>query len=205
MARTPNMCLEPRQQTVEEFQAQGGHLSPCLDAACRTAQVKTFGAQWLVRGRVIGLGGERTVTLVLVGADGQEHRGGFTLPEEEASTERVAAQAFSSLWEGRLPVQPSPPRVEKQQRRQRTWPKVVMGAGAAALAAGVGFGLAARSTENRLSEGNGGCTGEGEALQDCFAQGLRKGKKQSRLANGLLGAGALLGAGGAVFFVWELP
>ncbi|MDC0710132.1 hypothetical protein POL68_16770 [Stigmatella sp. ncwal1] len=201
VARTANTCLDPRQQTVEELQARGGQLAPCLDAACRTTQVKNFGAQWLVRGRVLGLGGERTVALVLVGPDGQERRSAFTLPKEEAGTENAAAQAFASLWEGRLP--PAAQRVEKQRRGP--WPKVLMGAGAVALAAGVGFGLAARSTENRLSEGNGGCTGEGEALRDCFADGLSKGKKQSRVANGLLGAGALLGAGGALFFVWELP
>ncbi|WP_225408911.1 hypothetical protein [Stigmatella hybrida] len=204
VARTENTCLEPRQRTVEGLLAQGNPLSPCLNAACRTAQVKHFGAQWLVRGRVMGLGGARSVALVLVGPDGQEHRSAFTLPEEEAGTEQAAAQAFASLWEGRLPAQPQGVVVETQRRRS-AWPKVMLGAGAAALAAGVGFGLAARATENRLSEGTGGCTGEGEALRSCFADGLRKGKQQSRLANGLMGAGAVLGAGGALLFVWELP
>jgi hypothetical protein len=208
VARTANTCLEPRQQTVAELQAQGGPQGPCVDAACRTAQVKHFGARWLVRGRVLGLGGGRSVALVLVGPDGQEHRSAFALPAEEAGTEHAAAQAFASLWEGRLP--PARPQervaaaVEKQPRRS-PWPKVMLGAGAAALAAGVGFGLAARSTENRFSEGTGGCTGEGEALRSCFEDGLRKGKQQSRLANGLMGAGAALGAGGALLFVWELP
>jgi hypothetical protein len=204
VARTANTCLEPRQRTVQGLLAQGSPLSPCLDTACRTAQVKHFGAQWLVRGRVLRLGGERSVALVLVGPDGQEHRSAFAIPEEEAGTEQAAAKAFSSLWEGRLPTQPQGVVVETRRRRS-VWPKVMLGTGAAALVAGVGFGLASRATEKRLSEGNGGCTGEGEALRGCFEEGLRKGRQQSRLANGLMGAGAVLGAGGALLFVWEWP
>jgi hypothetical protein len=42
-------------------------------------------------------------------------------------------------------------------------------------------------------------------LRRCFADGLRRGERQSQLATGLLGAGAVLGASGAIFFVWELP
>jgi hypothetical protein len=81
----------------------------------------------------------------------------------------------------------------------------MMGVGAAALVAGVGFGLAARSTERELSTGTGGCTGEGEAFRRCFSERLSQGERQSTVSNTLLGAGALLGAGGAVLFVWELP
>jgi hypothetical protein len=148
---------------------------------------------------VLGLGGERTVSLVLADTEGRQARSTFQVPPLEAVAEDAAAQAFSALWEARGP------RPAEVQRPLRAWPMVLVGTGAAALVAGVGFGMAARSTERRLSEGTGGCEGEGEALRRCFADGLRRGERQSQLANGLLGAGAVLGATGAIFFVWELP
>jgi hypothetical protein len=82
---------------------------------------------------------------------------------------------------------------------------VLLAAGGVALAAGVGFGLAARRSEASLSTGTAGCTGEGEAFRSCIAGRLQEGRRQARTANMLMGAGAVLGAGGAVFFVWELP
>jgi hypothetical protein len=199
LAKDADMCLEPRRETVERLLALGGRLGPCEDEACRSAQVKALGTQWVVRGRVMGLGGERTVALVLVGPEGQEVRNTFTLPSLEAGAEEVATRAFTSLWETR--PRPAP----EERRTLRPWPQVLMGAGAAALVAGVGFGLASRSTERRLSQGSGGCTGEGEAFRRCISDGLRRGERQSLLANSLLGAGAVLGASGAVLFVWELP
>jgi hypothetical protein len=198
LARDAGLCLEPRKQTVERLLALGGMPAPCEDEACRSAQVKALGAKWVVRGRVLGLGGERTVALVLVGPEGKEARTTFTLPALEAGAEDVAARAFSSLWGAR-------PRPPEERKTLRPWPQVLMGAGAAALVAGVGFGLAARSTERRLSEGSGGCEAEGEDFRRCIADGLRKGERQSLIANSLLGTGVVLGAGGAVLFVWELP
>lgn len=199
VARTPAVCLEPRRETVERLRALGGRLPSCTDDACRAAQVKTLGAQWLVRGRALGLGGERTVALVLVGKDGREARSTFTLPGVEASAENASARAFTSLWESQHP------RKATARKTLQPWPQVLMGAGVAALAAGVGFGLAARSTERQLSTGSGGCEGEGEAFRRCIADGLRRGERQTLLANSLLGTGVVLGASGAILFVWELP
>ncbi len=199
VASAPGVCLESRQQTVERLRALGGPLEPCAEERCQEGQLKALEARWLVRGRVLGLGGERTVALELVGPEGQEARSTFLAPDGEAGAEDAAARAFSGLWEA--------------LRRQRTaeprtlspWPQVLIGVGAAALVAGVGFGMAARSTEQRLSEGAGGCEGEGEPFRRCFADGLRRGRQQSFLSNALLGTGAVLGAGGAILFVWELP
>jgi hypothetical protein len=112
--------------------------------------------------------------------------------------EARAREAFKGLWSSR----PSPQQVRSVGK---TWPTVLLAAGGVALAAGVGFGLAARRAESGLSTGNAGCTGEGEAFRSCFAGRLRQGQQQTRTANLLMGAGALLGAGGAVFFVWETP
>jgi hypothetical protein len=199
LASTSGVCLEPRQQTVERLRALGGKPAPCADAACRAAEVKSLGSEWLVRGRVLGLGGERTVALVLVGSDGQEARSTFSVPDLETLAEDAAARAISALWGERQP------RRAAAQQTLRPWPQVLMGAGAAALVAGAGFGLAARSTERRLSEGTAGCEGEGEAFRRCFADGLQRGRRQSLVANGLLGAGVVLGTGGVLLFVWELP
>lgn len=199
VARTAGVCLEPRKETVERWIALNAKLGPCADAACRAEELKAFGAKWLIRGRVLGLGGERTVALVLTGAEGHEARSTFTVPALEAAAEDAAAKAFAALWAARGP------RPAQARKKLRAWPMVLVGTGAAALVAGVGFGMAARSTERRLSEGTGGCEGEGEAFRRCFAEGLRRGERQSQLANGLLGAGAVLGATGAIFFVWELP
>src|SRR5687767_5972188 len=84
LARTSGLCLESRQQTVEKLRAQGGRPAPCTDAGCRSAEVKSLGTWWMVRGRVLGLGGERTVALVLVGPDGGEARSTFSVPTLEA-------------------------------------------------------------------------------------------------------------------------
>jgi hypothetical protein len=198
MARTSDVCLESRHKTVERLRSLGGRLTPCQDAACRAAEVQSLGAEWLVRGRVLGLGGERTVALVLVGPDGRETRSTFPVPDMDAGAEEAAARAFSALWEAR-----EPRRTEREALRP--WPQVLIGTGVAAVVAGVGFGLAARSTEKRLSEGTGGCEGEGEAFRRCLADGLRRGERQSLIANTLLGTGAVLGVSGAILFVWELP
>jgi hypothetical protein len=199
VAKTAGVCLEPRKETVERWVALNGKSGPCADAACRAEEVKAFGTKWVVRGRVLGLGGERTVALALVGPQGQEARSTFSVPSLEAASEDAAAKAFTALWGERGP------RPAQAQKTLRAWPMVLMGTGAAALMAGAGFGMAARSTEKRFSSGTGSCEGEGEDFRRCFADGLRKGERQSQLATGLLGAGAVLGATGAIFFVWELP
>src|SRR5947208_2177644 len=82
LARTPGVCLEPRKDTVERLRV--ARQEACSEPACRASQVKAFGAQWLARGRVMGLGGERTVSLVLVGVDGRETRSTFHVPALEA-------------------------------------------------------------------------------------------------------------------------
>jgi hypothetical protein len=199
VAKTAGVCLEPRKVTVERWSALSGKQGPCADATCRAEEVKTFGAKWLIHGRVLGLGGERTVALVLTSTAGVESRRTFSMPALGAAAEDAAAKAFEALWGAR---EPRPAEVRKTRR---AWPVVLMGAGAAALVAGAGFGMAARSTEKRLSQGTGGCAGEGEEFRHCFAEGLRRGERQSQFATGLLGAGAVLGASGAIFFVWELP
>jgi hypothetical protein len=201
LARTSGVCLEPRKETVERLRARSGKQRPCMDASCQEEEVKAFGAKWLVRGRVLGLGGQRTVAMMLVGADGRELRSTFSVPELEAGAEEAAAKAFASLWESRGPLSQK----EGADTTLRPLPVVLLGTGAAALVAGVGFGMAARATEKRFSEGNGGCEGEGEALRRCFTEGLRRGERQSYLANGMLGLGAVLGAGGTILLVWELP
>ena len=200
VARTPGICLEPRKETVARLLALGGKQRACADDACRAQELKAYGTKWLLHGRVLGLGGQRTVALTLVGGDGHEARSTFPVPELEAGAEEAAAQSFGSLWQGR-----GPSREAAEKKTLRPLPMVLLGTGAAALVAGVGFGLAARSTEKRFSEGTGGCEGEGEDLRRCFADGLRRGERQSLAANGLLGAGFLLGAGGTVLLVWELP
>lgn len=202
VARTPSLCLEPRKETVERLLSQGGKQRACADEACRAQELKAHGTPWLLHGRVLGLGGQRTVALSLVGVDGHEVRSTFAVPTLEAGAEEAAARAFGSLWQGRGPALPA---TSAEEKRLSPVPMVLLGAGAAALVAGVGFGVAARATEKRLSTGDGGCKGEGAEFRDCFAQGLRRGERQSLTANGLLGAGALLGAGGTLLLVWELP
>jgi hypothetical protein len=198
---THGLCLEPRASTVEKVRAQGGRLPACVDAACRGAQVTALDADLLVRGLALGVGRGDNVVLTLVDRQGQESRavtqlsGQEVLPGEEESRAR---EAFGPLWEAR-----SAPRAVK--RPSKTWPTVMLAAGGVALAAGVGFGLAARRTETGLTTGSSGCGGEGEAFRSCFAGRLQQGRQQSRAANVLLGAGAVLGAGGGLLLVWELP
>ena len=198
---TPGLCLEPRADTVAKVLARGGRLNGCGDAACRGAQVVALGAERLVRGVALGVGGGHNVALTLVDREGLESHALMQFSGEELSPgegEARAREAFGQLWGAR----PSPRRVESASK---VWPTVLLAAGGVALAAGVVFGQAARRAETGLSTGSTGCTGEGEAWRSCFAAHLRQGRDQARTANVLMGAGALLGAGGAVFFVWELP
>lgn len=197
---THGLCLEPRASTVAKVLAQGGRLPACVDAGCRGAQVTALDADRLVRGVALGVGGGYSVLLTLVDRQGQESRATLQLSGEglpPGEDELRAREALLSLWPAR-----SSSRVE---RPGKAWPTVMLAAGGVALAAGVGFGLAARRTETSLSSGTAGCSGEGEAFRSCFAGRLQQGRQQSRAANVLMGAGAVLGAGGAVFLVWELP
>ncbi len=197
----PGLCLEPRASTVAKVRAQGGRLPACVDAGCRGAQVTALDADRLVRGVALGVGGGRSVALTLVDREGQESHAVTQLSGEGhpiGLDETRARQALGTLWAARS----SPRSVE---RPGKAWPTVLLAAGGVALAAGVGFGLAARRTETGLSTGNGGCSGEGEAFRSCFAGRLQQGRQQSRAANVLMGAGAVLGAGGGLLLVWELP
>jgi hypothetical protein len=193
-------CLEPRADTVAKVRARGGQLPGCWDATCRGAQVQALGADRLVRGVALGVGGGRSVAITLVDRQGFEAHAtvqlsgeGLALSEAEAR----AREALGALWT----KAPSGGGV----KRGTLWPTVLWTAGGAAVVAGLGFGLAARGTETALSTGNGGCTGEGDAFRACFAGRLRGGQQQATAANALLGAGALLAAGGAAVFIWELP
>jgi hypothetical protein len=199
LEQTPDVCVEPRGGTVEKLRAQGGRLPACTDAVCRGAQVTAFGVDRLLRGVALGVGGGRSVALTLVDREGTEartsfQRSGIEAPPGAADTQ--ALETFTALWSAR----PNPPFVE---RPPSIWPRVVLAAGGLALATGVGFGLASRQTEARLSEGKTGCTGE--AFRECFTGQLRTGQQQARTANVLMGAGAVLGAGGALWILWETP
>jgi hypothetical protein len=198
---TPGVCLEPRASTVTKVRAQGGQLPGCGDAVCRGAQVMALGAERVVRGVALGVGGGRGVALTLVDREGQESHAvaqlsGDGLPP--GLDEARARESFGTLWGAR----PSPRTVA---RVGKAWPTVMLAAGGVALAAGVGFGLATRRAQSSLSTSTAGCTGEGEAFRSCFTGRLEAGREQARVANALMGAGALLGAGGTVLLVWELP
>jgi len=194
----PGTCLESRADTVARMRARGGRLAGCSDAACRGAQVLAFGADRLVRGTALGVGGARGVALTVVDREGLESHATLELSSPEAPKEDEARlrEALQGSW-GR---KSAPPRVARGP-----WPKVLWAAGGVALAAGVGFGLAARHTQSVLSTGSAGCTGEGPAFRDCFARQLQQGRTRARAANALWGAGALLGVGGTLLFVWETP
>jgi hypothetical protein len=197
---TPGLCLEPRAETVAKMRARGGRLPGCLDAACRGAQVLALGAERLMRGVALGVGGGRSVALTLVNREGLEAHATVALSGEALAQGAEAAharEAVGALWA----KQPG----GGVKRAGTPWPTVLVASGGAALATGVGFGLAARRTETALSSGTGGCGGEGEAFRACFARRLREGQQQAFTANVLLGAGALLAAGGAAMFVWEFP
>jgi hypothetical protein len=220
VAGMPGVCLESRADTVARLRTLGPGALACEGSACLGSRGVAPGAAWLMRGVALGVGGGRGVVLSLVDPLGWESRQTFQLPgasAEPGEAEARARQAFKALWAGRpsaraVAARPegmgTPARVETPSRVEkpaRVWPKVLLAAGGAALAAGVGFGVAARRSESRLSAGNAGCAGEGEAFRACLDGRLRDGRRQATTANVLLGTGALLGAGGAFFLVWELP
>ncbi|WP_239576232.1 hypothetical protein [Archangium primigenium] len=199
MDTLPGVCLEPRAETVARLRARGGRLAGCSDAACRGAQVAALGARRLVRGSALGVGGSHAAALTLVDREGHETQATLELASEgtaPADGERLRA-AFAAVW--------SPGEGPGTARARGPWPTVLWAAGGVALAAGVGFGLASRGGQSALSTGAAGCAGEGAVFRDCVTQRLQRGRLQARTANALWGAGALLGVGGTVLFVWELP
>ena len=161
-----------------------------------------LGADWLLRGVVLGVGGGRDVSFSLVDREGGEVHGRLSLASAEGAgrqgDEVRAREVFRGVWAGR-------PLPQAVKGGGGVWPTVLLAAGGVALAAGVGFGLAARRADADLSTGGGGCEGEGAAFRDCFSARLAQGRQRALAANALFGAGALLGAGGTVLLVWTLP
>ncbi|QAT87496.1 hypothetical protein EJ065_5966 [Corallococcus coralloides] len=201
VAALPDACLESREDTVARLRGSGAALTACGDAQCRSAQATALGVRRLVRGVALGVGGKRSVALTVTDARGPETRAQFEAPattpgEADARARLALQQAWSPLVTAHAAREP---------QGSRVLPKVLWGAGGAALIAGVGFGLAARSTESKLSKNSGDCATAGEAFADCIASRLDAGRRQARTSNVLLGVGALLGVGGTVSFIWELP
>ncbi|WIG95720.1 hypothetical protein [Myxococcus sp. SDU36] len=207
VAGTPGVCLESRAETVARLKALRPTAASCEGAACLAAKGVAPGAAWLLRGIALGVGGARSVMLTLGDSRGWEWRGSFQLPTARADPGEVephARQTFGALWRVRPSVAKGSAGARVEQPASM-WPKVLLVAGGAALAAGVTLGVAASRAESRLSQGNAGCAGQGEVFRDCLEGKLRSGRRQATAANVLLGSGALLGAGGALFLVWELP
>ncbi|MGE6760705.1 hypothetical protein ACQKGO_21990 [Corallococcus interemptor] len=201
VAAMPDACLESREDTLARLRGSGDALAACGDAECRSAQASALGASKLVRGVALGVGGKRSVALTVTDARGTEARAQFEAPATSpGEADARAKKALEQVWSPRTTA-----RATRESQGSRMLPKVLWGAGGAALLAGVGFGLASRSTESKLSKNGGECATAGESFAACFSSQLRKGRSQARTSNVLLGVGALLGAGGAVSFIWELP
>lgn len=197
----PGVCLVPRRDSVEKLRARPGHRLPaCEDAECRRKEASAFGADWLYSGTVYGLGGGRTVSLQLWNSQGTVVQGGSFSSADADAGERVRsmlrdARLGSSLVASRAPA----------QTRSR-WPELATGALAVtSVAVGLGFGAAARNTEQMISERAVPCTGTGDAYAQCFAATERDGQRKATLANAFLGAGAALATGAVVMFVMEWP
>ncbi|RYZ40147.1 MAG: hypothetical protein EOO71_17225 [Myxococcaceae bacterium] len=200
----PDACLESREDTAARLRGAGASLSSCGNTECRSAQAVSLGARRLVRGVALGVGGKRSVALTVTDARGTETRAQFEAPAltpGEADTR--ARQALQEVW---APLRTTTTARQAQAPQgSRLLPKVMMGAGGVALAVGVGFGIAARSTESRVSKNGGECATAEEDFSTCFASRLDAGRRQARTSNVLMGVGALLGLGGAVSFIWEWP
>jgi hypothetical protein len=186
-------CVQPAEVTRARLGARDGEpLAACRERACAPGALEALGAAWALRGTLLGVGGERTLALSLLGREGEAARRTVALGGLPGALEEGARE----LWRTR--------RGATVARAPSAWPLVTLAAGGVALAAGAGLGLAARQTEARLSRADG-CTGTGEEVRACLTAGLAEGRRQARAANLLLGAGALLGAGGGLWLAWELP
>ncbi|WP_223636766.1 hypothetical protein [Corallococcus sp. EGB] len=201
VASLPGACLESRDDTLARLRGSGAALAACGDAACRSAQASALGARRLVRGVALGVGGKRSVALTVTDARGSETRAQFEAPATTpGEADARARQALQQVWSPLVATQ-----ARRESRGPRVLPKVLWGAGGAALLAGVGFGLASRSTEAKVSKNGGECATASESFAQCFSAQLEKGRREARTSNVLMGVGALLGLGGTVSFIWELP
>ena len=189
LAATPGICLQPRAQTLARL---GGQVPPaCEDRACAGPQLETMGARWIVRGTVLGVGGKRASSLALVGAQGR------VASRSVAPADPQLGAEVAALWgaRGGAPI---------AIRKRSPWPTVTLAAGGAALASGVVMGLLAHGSERKVERAEV-CTQAGVEYAACLERELLSGQRKARTANVLLGAGALLTAGGGLWFAWELP
>ncbi|MBF5042336.1 hypothetical protein FGE12_07985 [Aggregicoccus sp. 17bor-14] len=189
LAATPGICLQPRAQTLARL---GGQVPPaCEERACARPQLEALGARWLVRGTVLGVGGKQASSLALVGAQGR------VASRSVAPADPQLGAEVAALWgaRGTAPV---------VVRKRSPWPTVTLAAGGAALASGVVMGLLAHGSERKVERADL-CAQAGADYGTCLERELASGQRKARTANVLLGAGALLTAGGGLWLAWELP
>lgn len=188
-------CVEERAHTIARLRARPP-LPPCAEDACHAAQASAMGGQWLVNGVVLGVGGARSLSIVVAG----KRVARKTMRVEGANLSAIVHELFSDGEKSFAAVD------VRQSAERARWPAfAVAGAGAASVLAGALFGAASARASSELSSGATGCAGVGEAYRDCFDAKIRTGRSHATMANVLLGAGAALGVGAAVMFVWELP
>lgn len=203
------VCLSSRKHSADRLRGvEGNRLPPCGDAACRAKWARHFGARWLVSGTVFGLGGTRTVNLVLWSEDGSVvQRASYPFAHDHPPRE-VTAEVFREARLGRSLI---PSTVANTGvgtgivRKPHPVQWALGGAALVALASGGVFGHLSTQTANRLENGQTGCVGSGEDYQRCFAAEHAKGRSRAGAANALYATGALLGAGAVVTFAVDWP
>ena len=184
LAKSPNVCVQPRAETVRRLLAQEDRRA-CRDLACLTAQLTTFDADVIVQGLVLGVGGKDSVDLSITRAQGVARSLGDT-------SELPALLTLSS---------PAPLEMKRDGPK---WPGfVAAGLSAAALGAGMGLGIAAKERERALTLGT--VCSENPGLASCLDGELARGKGEATAANVLFGIGGAFAIGATVLFLVDLP
>jgi hypothetical protein len=198
-------CLRSRAETVASLGSiQVERLGTCDEARCRRALAEDLRADWLLSGSVLGVGGRRTVNLVLWDRTGT--RLGRTSVAVDAAGDLGLSRVLEALWAqaALLPLSRGPATgpEESFSPAPALW---VAGTGIAAVLVGGLLGLASQQTERRVMEGRTGCPGTGEVYRSCFAATAAAGRNEAVAANVLFGAGVLLGTGATVMWITRWP
>ncbi|MFO0585573.1 MAG: hypothetical protein U0229_25095 [Anaeromyxobacter sp.] len=184
------------------FQRQRQMLG-CTDDGCLAELGGALGADYVLSGEAAIVGSRNHVSLVLVDAKHAKviaRNAGFSDPGDEqlalAALARFRALARIVRPDLVARAPPVEPPSAKRLRARRTASWWTMGAGAAALAAGGGLGWIARGQANDLKD---------QWARPDYASLYDRQRRNARIADVLLGAGALTTGVGAVLYLTSSP
>lgn len=210
IARFAGIGLLSFEATVERARASpdAEALLACQEEPCSARAVEVLNADEVVGGALMGLGGIRAVSLVLVRRGRSDvRRASADLPQsaDEASLRHAVCELFGT--ERCATVVPpealaGPITAPPLRRPMRLWAYAATGAAVALASGGAAFGFSAGSRAAAIDGHRTGCPGTGDAYFRCFQGRVEEGRLHGSVAAGLFAGAAVSAAAAALFFAW---